>query len=458
MGWAQRMKRALFTRGGVHPEPRKVSSIMKIFPGPNPEQVIIPLSQHIGAPCEPVVEIGDEVLVGQKIGDSAEYVSAPVHSSVSGEVTGIKKYPHPGGHDMLAIQITSDHLDRPSPDLQPVAEPLELAPGEIRVRVREGGIVGMGGAGFPTHVKLDTPADKSIEVMIVNGAECEPYLTGDYRVMLENSEQVLMGAKIAQRALGADRIVVGVEHVFPDVIRVMREAGGPFGIEVVSLPCRYPQGAEKSLIKSIAGREVPTGGLPRDVGASVSNVQTCYAVYDLFYNGRPLTDRVLTVAGDGIAGTANLRVKIGTTVSDVIDYCGGMVGEPGKVILGGPMMGVAQYTTGVPVIKTTSGIIVLRADTMLVEEPGHFTCIRCGRCVKRCPMNLMPYQMASYADIGDWDALERFDLEECMECGCCAYICPTKNPLVQLIKVGKDGLARRRRKMDSLVGTGDGRG
>jgi electron transport complex protein RnfC len=308
----------------------------------------------------------------------------------------------------------------------------------------------LGGAVFPTHVKLTPPKDKQVETVIVNGAECEPYLTGDRRLMLERAPDIIMGAQIIRKAVGARRIVVAVEEINPGAVRALRETGSGDEVEVVVLPHRYPQGAEKTLVKSILGREIPCGGLPPDVGAIVDNVGTCAAIYDLFFKGMPLVDRVVTVAGDGVAGYANLRVKLGTTVHEVIDYCGGFVGQPGKVILGGPMMGVAQYTTAVPVVKATTGILVLRSENIFRGESPSFTCIRCGRCVKHCPMDLLPYLMGSYSDCGMWEELEKLNIEDCVECGCCAYICPTKNPLVQLIKVGKEGYTRRKKKMETL--------
>jgi len=230
----------------------------------------------------------------------------------------------------------------------------------------------------------------------------------------------------------------------------MSEAGKEHGIEVVELPSRYPQGAEKTLIDTVTGREVPRGGLPMDVGVIVDNVGTAAAIRDVFHRGMPLVERVVTVSGDGLARGANLRVRLGTTFADVIDFCGGFIGQRGKLIMGGPMMGLAQYTAEVPVIKATAGILALRGETVFTDEPAHFTCIRCGRCVKKCPMNLLPYILGSYSDAGMWTQLEDFFVEDCIECGCCAYVCPTKNPLVQLMKVGKEGVARRRQKMRSL--------
>lgn len=452
MSWIGNLSRALLTKGGVHPPENKTTSAMKIFPGPNPEVVVIPLIQHIGAPCRPIVDVHDEVLAGQKIGDSPSYVSAPVHSSVSGEVTGIIEHPHPNGTDVVSIQILSDRLCRRSENIELPPDPMKMERSEILKVIREGGIVGLGGATFPTHVKLNPPKGKKIELLIINGAECEPYLTADDRLMVERPEDIIKGALIIKRAVGAEKVMVGIEYNKPDAMRLMQEYGADFGIEVLPLPRKYPTGAEKGLTKVATGREVPCGGLPHDVGVIVQNVATAAAISDLFYEGIPLTERVLTVAGDGIMGHANLRVKIGTLVEDVIDYCGGFSGERGKLILGGPMMGIAQYTASVPVIKGTNGIIGLRKETASAQEPSRFVCIRCGRCVRRCPMNLMPYLMGTYSDAGLWEKLEGLNIDDCMECGCCAYICPTKNHLVQLIKLGKEELGRRKEKFKAVEG------
>jgi electron transport complex protein RnfC len=451
MGWTQRMSRRFFVKGGVHPQARKQTSSMKIFPGPAAEFVVIPLEQSAGAPCEPIVEVGEHVLRGQKIGDSSEYVSSPVHSSISGEVADILKYPHPKGSGTRAIKIKSDKLDTPVEGLEPVVDPLELSPDQVRARVREAGIVGLGGAGFPTHVKLTPPADKPIDTVILNGSECEPYLSGDYRLMIEKPLDIIKGGLVIQKTVGAGKLIVGVEHNRTEAIDALREVGKPWDIEVVPLPCRYPTGAEKTLIKTITGTEVPCGGLPLDTGILVNNVGTAAQIFETLSTGMPMVDRVLTVDGDGVAGRANLRVKIGTRVRDVIEYCGGFVGDRGKVIIGGPMMGLAQYTIDIPVIKSTTGIVVLRGETFFKEEPPHFVCIRCGRCVRRCPMNLMPYLIGAYSDAGMWENLEPLNIEDCVECGSCAFICPTKNSLVQLIKVGKGGLAHRKKRMEDLA-------
>lgn len=424
---------------------------MKIVAGPTPDFVVIPLQQSAGEPCEPVVEVGGRVLMGEKIGDSESFVSAPVHSSVSGTVTDITSFIHPSGDEVPSVRIENDRADEPASGLVTAIDPLELAPDEVRRRVREAGIVGIGGAAFPTHVKLSPPSDKPIETVILNGSECEPYLTADYRLMVERAEEIVRGGLIIKKTLGAKELVVGIEHKAVGAIKAVRAAGEKYGVEVFELPCRYPTGAEKTIIKTMTGREVPCGGLPMDVGVIVNNVGTCAQVYDSLTTGMPLVDRVLTVAGDGVAGRANLRVRIGTLISDVLDYCGGLVGEPGKLILGGPMMGLAQYTTDVPVIKSTSGVIALRGENIFKKEAQRFECIRCGQCVRRCPQNLMPYRMGAYADAGMWDRLEECGVNDCVECGSCAYVCPTRNPLVQLIKVGKGGLKRRKEKMESLA-------
>jgi electron transport complex protein RnfC len=450
MGWTQRVKHAFFVKGGVHPPARKQTASMKVVPGPKPDFVVIPMEQHLGAPCEPKVAVGQRVLMGQKVGDSSAFLSSPVHSSVSGEVAAISLFPHPIGRDVLAVKVVSDGQYTAVDDLDPVAEPLDLSPDEVRSRVKEAGIVGMGGAAFPTHVKINPPKDKPIDTVILNGSECEPFLSGDSRTMIERAEAVIKGGLIIGKTVGAGRVLAGIEHNKTEAINAMRSAGKSLGVGVVELPCRYPTGAEKTLIKSVTGKEVPSGGLPLDVGIIVSNVGTCAAIYDCLTTGMPLVDRVLTVAGDGVAGRANLRVKVGTLVSDVIEFCGGFHGEPGKVLIGGPMMGLAQYTTGVPVLKNTNGIIVLQGETIFTEEPEHFVCIRCGRCVRRCPMNLMPFLIGSYSDAGMWEHLEPLNINDCVECGSCAYICPTKNSLVQLIKVGKGGLKRRKMKMEAL--------
>lgn len=446
----KQVQRTFFTKGGVHPSTAKYTSSMAIAGGPEPERVLIPLLQHVGAACEPLVGEGDRVLAGQKIGDSKAFVSAPVHSSVSGEVKSVKKFPHPLGNQILAVEIISDRKGEISPDVRPVGDPEQMSREEIIAAVREGGVVGLGGAAFPTHVKLSPPKDKPIKLVIINGAECEPYLTGDHRMMLERASDIIEGARIIKKTVGAEELVIAIERNKPDAIETMREISGGREFEVEVLPARYPMGAEKTLIKRITGREVPSGGLPMDVGVIVDNVGTAAAIRDCIYEGMPVTERVATVSGDGVTGRGNFKLKIGTTFKDVIDFCGGYAGKKGKLIMGGPMMGIAQYTDEVPVVKGTSGILSFSRETVFQQEPSRFVCIRCGRCVRSCPMDLQPYLIGLYSDAGMWADLEKLNIVDCVECGCCQYICPTKNPLVQLVKVGKEGLLRRQKKMDAM--------
>ncbi|MHB8779872.1 MAG: electron transport complex subunit RsxC [Candidatus Geothermincolia bacterium] len=450
MALLEKIREAFFATGGVHPPAQRIAASMQVTEGPAPDFVVIPLEQHVGAGCRSLVAKGDRVLVGQKIGDTDAYVSAPIHSSVSGEVEAVVMYPHPRGTDALAIKIRSDGLFTPI-ELQPASDPLALSTEETLGRIREAGIVGMGGAAFPTHVKLAGTPGKPIETVILNGAECEPFLSADYRLMLEQPREIVMGGLIIKKTLGAERLVIGIESDRIDSATGLADAAREFGVELIALPCRYPTGAEKTLVKAALGREVPSGGLPMDVGVMVSNVGTAAQIYRSLSTGMPLVERIVTVAGDGVKAGANLRVRIGTPVSDIIAHCGGYSGTPGKLILGGPMMGIAQYAPEVPVVKGTSGIVVLQQETVFRDEPERFTCIRCGRCVKRCPMNLMPYQMAAYADHGLWDKLEEVNIMDCVECGSCSYICPAKNSLVQLMKVGKLGLKQRKQKMERLA-------
>jgi electron transport complex protein RnfC len=324
----------------------------------------------------------------------------------------------------------------------------------------------MGGAAFPTHVKLSPPREYPIDTVILNGAECEPYLTSDYRLMLEESEAVLEGLRIIMKAVGAPRGIVAVEDNKPQALRKMKAAAAGTGIEVSSLKTRYPQGAEKVLITNLLGREVPSGGLPMHVGVVVNNAGTARAIATRFSTGMPLVERVVTVTGSVVKEPSNLRVRLGTAFSDVLEACGWFTEPPAKVLMGGPMMGLAQYTLDVPVIKGTSGILALSSKDVGYALPAEPSCIRCGRCVDVCPMNLIPTYLASYAHAGKWESLQGFNIDDCIECGCCTYTCPTRNPIVQLIKTGKAQLARmkareERRKAENAgaveaKGGGDG--
>ena len=410
-----------------------------------PERVIIPLHQHTGAPCEPLVSVGDHVKLGQKIGDSSASLTSPVHASTSGKVVGISPYPQSGGREVNSVIIEADGNDEVYEGIKGHGDIEELSSEEIRAAIRESGMVGLGGAAFPTHFKLMPPPGKKFDTLIINGAECEPYLTADHRIMVERPEDVIYGAKALKKAVGVGQVFIGIELNKLDALEAIeRAARGQEGIEVVPLKVKYPQGAEKQLIKAILGREVPSGGLPVDVGVVVNNVGTAVAVAEALKTGMPLVERVVTVAGECIDDPQNLRAKIGTTVKDLIEECGGFSKPPARVILGGPMMGVAQFTLDVPITKGTSGILALGEDKVILEEP--LPCVRCGKCVQVCPMRLLPLFIAVYAEKGMFSEAERYNALDCIECGLCSYICPSRRPLVQAIRLAKSEILAKRRK------------
>ncbi|NLA05305.1 MAG: electron transport complex subunit RsxC [Firmicutes bacterium] len=440
------MATAMF-KGGVHPEYRKeLTASLAITALPIPEKVIIPLQQHIGAPCEPLVEVDDSVKKGRAIGQSESFVSAPVHAGISGRVTAIGPYNHPLGHKVEAITIESDGLDEWDGQIRPLENLEERSPEELLGAIREAGIVGMGGATFPAHVKLSPPEGKAIDTVIINGAECEPYLTADHRLMLEEPENVVLGLEIMMKVLGAGKGIIAIEDNKPDAIRVMQQVvGGKPDLSVVPLKTKYPQGAEKMLIQVTARRQVPSGGLPLDVGVVNHNTGTAAAIAEAVLTGRPLIERVVTVTGEGIRRPANLKVRVGTLVSELLEFCGGLKEETRKLVMGGPMMGLAQPTSDLPVIKGTSGIVALTAAEVELYESG--TCIRCARCVDSCPMNLVPTFIAQAAEHGQFDRAEKLHAADCIECGCCAYVCPARIPLTQWIRIAKaEVLARRKTK------------
>jgi electron transport complex protein RnfC len=427
--------------GGVHPDPRKeATEKLPIANLPPPPLAVIPLQQHIGPSSRPLVKAGDQVLRGQKIGEGEGFIAAHVHASVAGRVKEVSFQPHPMGAAVEAVVIESDGSDLAA---SCVAHAWETStPEALRGLVREAGIVGLGGAAFPTHVKLDPPKGKKIDALVVNGAECEPYLTADHRLMVERAADVIGGARILARILGVTRILVGVEANKPDAVSSLRLAGGA-GIDVESLPVMYPQGAEKQLIKALLGREVPPPpGLPLDVGVVVQNVGTCAAVYDAVCHGRPLIDRVVTVAGGGVARPGNYRVRIGTPLAQLAEACGGISPATVRLVMGGPMMGVSLAGLDAPVIKGTSGLLALTRDEVPARRAG--ACIRCGRCVRACPMGLLPATLALYARHQLYERAEGLDAMACIECGSCAYACPAAIPLVQHIRLAKSRIAAAR--------------
>jgi len=426
---------------GVHPPQKKnLSKDMKIRRVPPSPRVILPLSQHTGAPCKPLVSKGDMVKKGQLIGDSNAFISSPVHSSVTGKVSSIERLPHPVLGEGEAVVIETDEEDKTwLEDTQQSRDQdidlSSLSPEDIRKRVREAGIVGLGGAAFPTHVKLTPPPGKIIDTVILNGCECEPYLTSDYRIMLERSDDCLFGLKIIMKAAGAKKGYIGIESNKRKAISLLRKiTQKEEDIQVIPLKTKYPQGGEKMLIKAILNREVPSGGLPLDVGVVVSNVGTAVAILEAIRFKKPLIERVITVTGK-VGNPSNLLVPIGTPISYCIEQCGGLKEEASRIIMGGPMMGISQWTLDVPVVKGTSGILVLgKQDSIsLKEEP----CIKCSRCVDHCPMGLFPTILVKLVKGERWEMLGDYSIMDCIECGCCSYVCPSKIPLVQYIKLGK---------------------
>ena len=422
--------------GGVHPSERKeLSEHLALERFPDPETVVISMSQHLGAPANPIVQVGDTVKVGQKIAEAGGFISAPVHSSVSGTVVAIEPRLHATrGDQVMAVVIQSDGKNTVHESVQPHKDLDSLTPDEIIEIVREAGIVGMGGAGFPTCVKLK-PA-KPVDTILLNGCECEPLLTADHRVLLEFADDVIFGLKAILKTTGAQKGLIVIEDNKPDAIELMKEkTAGIDNIDVVVAKTKYPQGAEKTLIKRVMGRQVPRGGLPADVGVIVDNISTVKAISDAIQTGMPLVERVVTVTGERIKKPGNYIVKIGTSVKELIDYCGGVTGDDVTIKMGGPMMGFALSNVEVPTMKGSNGIIAVDTDHT-VEQP----CIKCGRCVDVCPMELSPLYFAKYADEQNWQGMKDINVMDCVECRCCEYICSSKIPLVSKIKAGKNAV------------------
>jgi len=412
---------------GVHLLESKITAKEKIVIAALPKKVVIPLQQHIGAPCEPLVKVGDYVKKYQKIGDSKAPISAPVHASISGKVIAIKEYPHPLGKDILSVVIGGDDKDEEMTSEKKDID--KLSKEKLMEIIREAGIVGLGGATFPTHIKLNPPKEKKVDTLIINGAECEPYLTTDHRIMLEFPDEIIKGIRIIQKIIQLKKIFIGIEENKKDSIRLLQNKDP--SIKVILLKTKYPQGAEKILIKTITNKEVPSGGLPMDVGVIVQNIATVKTIHDAVYESKPLIERVITVTG-AVKKPKNMLVRIGTPIKDIIQQCGGYFGEPRKIIFGGPMMGIAQKTDEAPVIKGTCGILVQNKQTINLEKESY--CIKCAKCVDVCPINLMPILIAKASENKKFDLAREYGALDCFECGCCAYICPSKIPLVQKIK------------------------
>ena len=424
-------------RGGVKVAHHKNTAELEVVRIPTPSKVVIPMQQHIGAPCEPVVKVGDEVAVGQLIGDSDKFVSAPIHASVSGTVTAIGDIKMPNGSVSKAVTIESDGEMRLWEGIKP---PKVETREDLIKAVRDSGLVGLGGAGFPTHVKLNFPPDKNIDTLVVNAAECEPYITVDYRECMENSWDILSGVYALKELLGFKQVIIAAEDNKPEAFKVLgkiadHDADIDDSVKLMVLESKYPQGAEKMMVQSATGRRVPPGKLPADVGCVVMNVASVAFISRYLKTGKPLVSRSLTVDGSAIAEPKNVRVPVGTDIGEIIDFCGGFKGEPCKILTGGPMMGLAIVGTDLPVLKQNNAILAFTADDAVLKPETD--CIRCGRCVAACPMSLMPTNIVKAAKIKDVDALKRAGVTVCMECGSCAFACPAGKPLVQHMRLAK---------------------
>jgi len=427
----------------VHPDDAKqLTAASPIRRLPFPDEVVLPLQQHTGAPATLMVRVGDRVERGDMIGAAQGFISSPIHASAAGKVVAIGPWPHPSGQYQSAVRIRLDRYAAQTPRRRLVPNWEDLPREKIVAAVQQAGVVGLGGAAFPAHVKLSPPSDQRIDTLLVNGCECEPYLTSDHRVMVEYSERVYLGVRIMLQCLGIRRAVVGVEQNKPDAIEAMRAAApADLDIEVRTLEAKYPQGAEKMLIKALLDREVPSGGLPGKIGVVVQNVGSVACLAEVFETGLPLIERIVTVTGPGVREPGNWIVPVGTMLRDLIAHSGGFADDASEIIFGGPMMGVAVSSLDTPVLKGTSGVLVLSEG----ETPSQhsYPCIRCGRCLDACPVFLNPQRLGNLATKERWAEMVEHHLMDCMLCGCCSYVCPSNIPLSQLFGMAKTALRRQ---------------
>lgn len=432
-------------RGGVHPydgkELSKEKPVKEFLPG---KELVYPLSQHIGAPAQPVVKKGDKVLAGQKIAEMGGFVSAPIHATVSGIVKDLKKVRNNVGAMVDAIIVENDEQYE-TVEFQPAKSLEELSKEEIIARIKDGGVVGMGGAGFPTHVKLSPKEPDKIEYVLVNGAECEPYLTSDYRRMLEQPEWIIGGLKCMLKLFDHAKGCICIEDNKPDCIAKLTEmVKDEPRIEVCTLKTKYPQGAERCLIAAVSGREINSSMLPADAGCVVDNIDTVCAVYRAVMFGEPVMDRIVTITGDAVADPCNFKVRLGSSFAELLEAAGGLKQPAEKIISGGPMMGFAMFDYHVPVVKTSSAMLCMSKDEVSAQEPG--ACINCGRCVSACTARLIPSRLATYSEHGQEDLFVKYHGMECVECGCCSYTCPAKRPLTQSVRSMRKTVLANRKK------------
>ncbi len=430
-------------RHGVHPPDSKgLTEHIPVRRMPFPKRIALPLRQHAGRPAKCLVRVGDTVERGDKIAEADGFVSVPIHASAAGTVSAIDWWPHPDGSMAETVIIEVEEFSAQIPRPRTVPEWKGLSADDVRGAVQEAGVVGLGGAAFPTHVKLAPPAEHNIEWLLVNGAECEPYLTTDHRTMVEYPERVHFGVRIMMQCLGVERAVIGVERNKPDAIAALeRTAPTDIDVSIQPLIVKYPQGAEKMLIHVVTGREVPSGKLPMHVGAVVQNVGSIATIAEVFDTGLPLIERVVTVTGPGVVKPANLIVPVGSMLGDVLDFCGGITDDAAEIVFGGPMMGSSQPDMRTPLTKGTTGVVVLTENE--VKPKQVYPCIKCGHCLDACPVFLNPSQLGLLAQVGRYESMEEHHLMDCMLCGCCSYVCPSNIPLSQMFALSKTALRKR---------------